>query len=386
MTTHFAQRNTVILTFIAFGAAAGSQFGALPFLIAKLQIAPLTFGMIGAFGTLAMILAWAMCGKLAHRFESRRMLSLSLPVAFASLVFLMLAPSVWAFGALFCIFSCALGMLDLFMNAEGAVVEHDLKTSLFGRFHGSASLSISLFAILGSFISSRISPSAVVMLAAIPFAVAWFAVQKHVPHRIVVENAATPVRTALPFKMLTIIGLAAGFGVSCEMAALQWAGQLLVSIAPQLAALSGLGVAFYGLCNGTVRLMGDWLRTRFGDLRTVATGVLVGISGFIILGLATGFWISTFAFALVGFGFAVLFPTLYSFAARSVPQNRAAALGYVTAVSGVPRFVSPWALGWIASVVSLNAVFAASAMIAAVALVLVVLALSGKQVKRPSLA
>jgi MFS family permease len=162
------------------------------------------------------------------------------------------------------------------------------------------------------------------------------------------------------------------------MAALQWAGQLLASIAPQLAAFSGLGVAFYGLCSGLMRLIGDWLRSRFGELRSLVACISIGICGFAILGFASGFWVSTFAFALVGVGFAISFPTLMSFAARSAPQSRAAAMGYVTAVSGVPRSLAPWIFGWLASAYSLSAVFAASAMIAVMALLLVILAFGGQ--------
>jgi MFS family permease len=382
MSTLIAQRNTVILTFIAFGAAAGSQFGALPFLVKRLEITPLAFGMLGAGGMLSGILAWAICGKLAHRLENRQMLLAILPIAFIALVLLLLAPNFWSFVAAFCLFSFSLGFMDLFMNAEGAVVEHDLKVAVFSRYHGSASLAISLFAILGSIISVVATPIAVVALTAIPFVVAWAAVHKHVPHRIIANDQTGAAKVKLPIKLLAIVGLAAGFGVSCEMAALQWAGQLLVSIAPQLAAFSGLGVAFYGFCNGTVRLMGDWLRARFGDLRTVVSGICIGIVGFVILAFAPGFWLSTLAFALVGFGFAVLFPTLYSFTAKSVPEARAAAMGYVTAVSGVPRSITPWVLGWLASAFSLSVVFAAAAVVAAVALLLVVLALAGKQEKK----
>jgi fucose permease len=56
-------------------------------------------------------------------------------------------------------------------------------------------------------------------------------------------------------------------------------------------------------------------------------------------------------------------------------------MGYVTAVSGVPRSLAPWIFGWLASAYSLSAVFAAAAMIAVVALLLVALAFGGKSRK-----
>ena len=175
----------------------------------------------------------------------------------------------------------------------------------------------------------------------------------------------------MPRRILTFVGLAAGFNVACEGAAILWAGQLLSSIAPELAAISGLGVAFYGLCGGTVRMMGDGMRSRWGDLRVMTVSLFIAIAGFSVLGLAPGFWWSVAAFACVGFGLAVTFPCLFSLTGKIAPQNRAAAMGYVAFIGGFPRIILPYGLGLLAGQFALGAVFSACAVVALVALIII---------------
>jgi MFS family permease len=187
---------------------------------------------------------------------------------------------------------------------------------------------------------------------------------------VILHEEARP-KGKLPKRLLTFIGLAIGFEVACEVAAIQWSGQLLSANIPQLAAFSGLGAAFYGLCCGTMRLFGDRLRSNFGDLRVIVIGLLIAIPCLVVLSFSPSFAISILAFACVGLGFAVLFPCLFSLAARLAPDAKAAALGYVIMVGGAPRVVLPWVLGWLAQHYNLGAVFAAAAVMAATALVII---------------
>ena len=73
----------------------------------------------------------------------------------------------------------------------------------------------------------------------------------------------------------------------------------------------------------------------------------------------------------VGFGLAVTFPCLFSLTGKIAPQNRAAAMGYVAFVGGFPRIVLPYLLGLLAARDQLGAVFAACAVVALAALIMV---------------
>jgi MFS family permease len=149
--------------------------------------------------------------------------------------------------------------------------------------------------------------------------------------------------------------------VAAELTCVQWSGQMLNELQPQLAAYSGLGVAFFGLCNGSMRMLGDFLRARFDDLHLVAASFAIGLFGFLVLATGPGFSVSVVAFALAGVGLGVIFPCLFSVAARLAPESRAAALGLVSAVSGPPRVLLPLLLGFLAQNYGLSTIYIAAA-------------------------
>ena len=111
--------------------------------------------------------------------------------------------------------------------------------------------------------------------------------------------------------------------IAGETAALMWSAKLLDELAPSLAAIAGLGAAFFGICNAAVRFPGDRLRARFGDLPLMVVSLVIAICGFLVLGVSGNFAVSAAAFAAVGLGTAVLIPCIFALAARFVPANRA---------------------------------------------------------------
>lgn len=368
--THLA----IYLTFAAFGSIVGTHVGSFPVLVARAGLTPLQFGIAGSLGMLMNIGCMGLGGFLNRFFSHRRVLLFIVPAASAALVYALLAASPVAFFASFLLVNACIGTMDIFMNAEASLVEHELGRPVFSTYHGCAMLAIAAFALVGSLSSVLMAPWFGMVFAAVPLLVAWFAIYRNVPERAPVASAIRRQQAPLPRLLLTIIGLAAGFNVTCEVAAIQWSGQLLARIAPDLAAISGLGLAFYGLCGGTVRLFGDGLRSRFGDSSVMAVSLVVAIAGFSGLGLAQGFWPSALAFAAVGFGLALIFPCLFALAARLAPHARASAMSYTALVGGFPRVALPWTLGVLATTYSLHGVFAACAVFTTATLGLILLA------------
>ena len=303
---------TILLTFAAFGAAIGAHVGSLPVLIQNSGISNFEFGVAGGIGMIANILAMSLGGRINRVADHRKVLLIMLPAIAATLAFALLVNSVWSFMLSFILLSFTLGMTDLFMNAEASIVEHELGRKVFSTYHGTVSILIAVFAILASLISVLLTPWFTFLFAIVPLTLAWAAIRKAIPVRPLhgADEDAPP--KVLPKRILFFIGLASGANVACEGAAVLWAGTLLTSIAPEYAAISGFGLAFYGLCGGIVRLMGDRLREAFGDLRVMSVSLTVAVAGLLTLGIAPGFWISVIAFAAVGFGLASTFPCLFA--------------------------------------------------------------------------
>ena len=168
-----------------------------------------------------------------------------------------------------------------------------------------------------------------------------------------------------------MLGLTAGLVIAGETAAIMWSAKLLDEIAPALAAIAGLGAAFFGLCNSLVRFAGDFFRARIGDLPLILASLALAAFGFTLIGTSPYFALSVAAFAITGFGTACIIPSIFAISALEMPDRRAAAIGIVSLVAGLPRALAPWAFGWIAGAQSTSFAFGlcAVAMVAAFAIV-----------------
>ena len=385
-------RTAITLTFIAFGAMVGSQVGTIPVIKAQSGVDSWVFGVIASLGTIGTILAMSLGGWVNRRFDHRSVLLFIMPLAFAAFTYGLTAHSAFVFGLSFIALSLCTGTMDLFMNAEASVVEHDLAKPVFSSFHGAVLYSIGGFGLIGGFISANWGPLWAT-IPAFPFvAAAIYAVYTAIPHHAVERAHDAPAPAPLPKKILILIGIVIGLDVAAELTCVQWSGQMLNELQPQLAAYSGLGVAFFGFCNGSMRMLGDSLRARFDDLHLVAASFAVGLIGFLILATGPGFGVSVIAFAIAGVGLGLIFPCLFSVAARLAPESRAAALGLVSGVSGPPRVLLPLLLGFLAQDFGLSSIYIAASAGTAVALVFTFLAIrevakrnGAQQMQRPAI-
>ncbi len=365
-------RRAIVAVFVAFGTCIGAWAGAIPAVARNADIGNFTLGIgITAF-TAVYVAAMALSGRLARHTGNRSAMLLTIPLAALATLILMSSGSPFVFFAGLALFGASLGSLDVIMNAEGSAIERDVGRPIFVTFHGAASSGMAVLAIVSSLISVTIGPWGPALIAAACLALAWLATYRHVPVRPPAGVAQSAGEARSHRTPLLIMGLAAGLVIATETAAVMWSAKLLDERAPLLAAFSGLGAAFYGLCNAALRFQADGLRHRFGDLPLMMASLLAAILGFAALGLSRDFAVSVAAFALVGLGTAPLIPCIFALAAGRIPENRAAAIGFVSGVAGLPRTLAPWLFGWIAASVSTSFAFALCTAVLAVALALAV--------------
>ena len=364
-------RAAMTAVFVAFGAAVGAQAGSMPVIVRAAGVDSFALGLAIAVSTVGSIMVMSCGGMIARHFSSRAVLLASLPsFGLLSLALLTSSSPLWFFVAFFLI-GINFGLTDIFMNAEAAAVEHDMGKPIFSAFHGSVSLGMPAFAILSSFLSVQVGSWATGLCVCAMFALAWVMVRRIIPARALASGKGAHMAT-LPNKTpLFLLGLAAGLIMAGEIAAILWSARLLDEQAPELAAIAGLGAAFHGLCNASLRLPGDALRARFGELPLMMASLCVAMLGFAALGLSPSFAFSVAAFALVGLGTAVLIPCAFALAARLAPGNRAAGMGFISTVAGLPRILGPWIFGWMAAATSISAAFGFYAAVMAVALGLI---------------
>lgn len=365
-----------MLTFAAFGAVVGSHIGALPVILKTSGVDSEFFGLTQAFAMLAALIAMGVAGMISRHFTHRTVMLVALPAVLGALVFALLVNSPTTYFLSNLVLATSLSFLDLNMNSEGSDIEQEVKRPIFTTFHAILSMLVAAAAIFSSYMTVKVGVWTPALLAGVMLLWAYVLVYRFVPHRAPHAIQEDHPSSNLPRGRLALIGLTIGFSNACEIAAMLWAGQLLAELAPQLLAYSGLGVAFFGLCSGTMRMVGDRLRMKFSDVGIVTCSLVLATLGFAVLGFKPGFGYSILAFAAVGAGLGFVFPYLFALAGRQAPNRRAAAMGFSSAISGGPRFVVPWCLGILATWYSVNTVFILCALLAFASLLMIVLVLA----------
>ncbi len=153
-----------------------------------------------------------------------------------------------------------------------------------------------------------------------------------------------------------------GVSIAAELAASVWSSLLLREEAPRLAAISGLGAAFFSACQAALRFNVDAIRLRVSDLRIIIASFAIAAAGFALVSVQAGFAASVAGFALIGIGTGPIVPCGFALAARQSAAGPAVGLASASLFSALTRLPAPLATGAIAQALSLPIAFAAFAL------------------------
>ena len=355
---------SVAATFFALGIGIGLWGGASGAILIRAGVDAATFGVLLTVYTGAYLIAMSAGGALAHRFGVEQALPVSAIIYGATLCALLNASSeVWVAIALIASGFIG-GVVDLLMNAEGARIERRLGRPILARLHGAASAGMALGAILGSLIVVGPAPWAAGVLAAFGLAGAGVAYHRAAGTDRPASAAIGSIgRSGLSFAPALIgLGVVVGVSIAAELAASVWSSLLLREEAPKLAAISGLGAAFFSACQAALRFNVDAIRLRVSDLRIIIVSFAIAAAGFALVGVQAGFAASVAGFALIGVGTGPIVPCSFGLVARQAAAGPAVGLASASLFSALTRLPAPLATGAIAQALSLSAAFGAFAV------------------------
>lgn len=375
-------RAAITLVFAAFGTCVGAHLGAIPVIFKNAELTDLFFGQAQSITMLFSLGAMLLGGWLGRSFDHRSLLLAMMPVMAVSLVFALVVQSPATYLASIIVFAGLLSMLDIHMNAEGAVIEEEIGRPVYSSYHAAVSGAMAVTAILSGFLSVNYGPLASGLAGILMCVWAVIEVARLVKPRPPSAHEGPINYSALPFGKLLLAGSAIGLAGVCELLALIYAGQLLVKLEPAFAQYSGLGIAFFSGCMAIVRLFGDRLRGAYGDRACLGLSLAIAALGFLILSSAPSFAVSVFAYAAVGTGLAFVSPILFPLVGRLAPAQRSSAMGLAFAVSNIYRFVTPAIVGFLVTWHGLNIVFAVCTAfaVAAFGLAQMILVITGESV------
>lgn len=268
-------------------------------------------------------------------------------------------------------FGATNGALDVAMNAQAALVEHNYRRSIMNTFHGFWSLGGLLGAALGGLAAaSEMAVSTHFIAAAALGALAMFvATRRLIPDGPApgateggAEGTAHAPAFALPTKALLPMGIVALCALVTEGAIGDWGAIYLREGLGSPAAVAAFGYSIFALLMAGGRFAGDWLTTRFGSGHIVRAGgglVVIGIG----LVLVTTFPpVAIAGYGFVGAGVSCIFPLILSAAARTPGVAPGVGIAAMATAGYTGFLVGPPLIGGLAELITLRGALAVLAL------------------------
>lgn len=363
-------RIAVSALFFINGLLVGSWAPKIPALMARLGITEAVAGilvlMLGA-GSLCLMPVF---GAMVARRGSARAVRIAAWGVAPALIWISVAPDLWAVGAAVALFGGLIGGMDVAMNANAVAVERARGRAIMSSCHG--------FWSLGAFAGAGAGGMAIQRFGEIPHAIAvsaLFALVLLVVRRRIIEDGPEPgaarpplrlPRTPLPY----LIGVMALMAMIPEGAILDWAAVYMQRELGASLAVAGWGFAACAATMAAMRFLGDLIRRRLGAVRTLRFSTLAAMAGLAMAGLAGSAPWAIAGFALAGIGIANMVPIAFS-AAGNVPGLAAGiGLSVVTMMGYSGILVAPGAIGFLAESVSFSAIYLGLAVLLTIPLAL----------------
>ena len=355
-------RLAVTATFITNGLAVGAFVARIPDIKVTLDISNSTLSLCLLVSSLGVFAALPMAGKLCGKYGSSPIAfygSLAMVVAWTLQSFAFF--SVWVFAATAFLAGYTLATQDVAMNSHAVTLEHQSSLRLMSVFHGMFSLGGLSGGIIGGLCSQiGISYSAQTLIVCSGIAVAAVAVKKlWLPGTVDIHEveAGTKMHRPAIIWLFGIFGLCSTIG---EGAVGDWGGVLTRESYGASPFASAIPYIVFSATMIIGRFSGDFLATKFGAARVLASGGLIAS-----IGMTTGLLMNSTAGAIFGWfwmgtGLSVAIPLLFS-AVGSMANKRfagqmapAQAVAMVSGISYFGFIVGPPFIGFISDATTLR--------------------------------
>jgi len=247
---------------------------------------------------------------LAKARPSSVVLRLGLALVTVAVPVITTAPAAWVFVAGLAVYGVGLGVVDASTNMQGVALEHAYGRPILPSFHGFWTLG----GIIGAAITlatSHLPLSTTAVVAVVPLVV-LFAPFLRRDHGAVAAVAAV----AVPWRPILLVGLGMVLFYMVDTAAATWGPTYLDHTFPTPSGLVALATFPYLVASGILRLAGDGLVGRYGEVRVLRVGALVASAALAVVVFAPTWQVAVAGFTLLGAGVAVIAPLSFSAAAR----------------------------------------------------------------------
>lgn len=312
---------------IAVSAAFWIQGMVLATLLSKLSVFKSTHGLSETEVTLVVLSIAVVAGggslaagAVAQRVGSSWTLRGGMVLVSVAAGAAAFAPNLPLMFAAFVLYGFGVGAIDAAMNAQGIAVQELYGRSIMAGFHcvwSIASVAGALYASATAALGWSLGPSLGVltlvgiaaMLVAGPFFV------RETPE-VVAAQASTE---KVPWRPLLLVGVAVVVFYVMDSGGLNWSALYLQEALHASLAIAPFGLAGYQIGSIVTRAFADRLAGRFGPVRVVQAGTVVGMFGLLGIVVAPGPMLAIAGFFVAGLGLPVVAPFAFTAAAAAAP-------------------------------------------------------------------
>jgi MFS family permease len=365
-------RLAVTATFIANGLVVGAFVARIPDIKKALAISNSTLSLCLLATSLGVFTALPIAGKLCAKYGSS-------PIAFYSTLAMVFAWTlqtftlfeVWAFALTAFVAGYTLATQDVAMNSHAVTLEHQSSLRLMSVFHGMFSVGGFCGGMLGGLASQLgISYRVQTIIICGAILISAFRVRNlWLPGSVDVHELepGTKMKRPAVIWLFGIFGLCSTIG---EGAVGDWGGVLTRETYRASPFVSAIPYVVFSATMIIGRFSGDFLATRFGASKVLASGGLIAA-----IGMTTGLVINStagtiFGWFWMGTGLSVAIPLLFS-AAGSLSNTRfagqiapAQAVAMVSGISYFGFIVGPPFIGFLSDATTLHSAMFLPALLA----------------------
>lgn len=348
----------VVLLFGYNGLVIGVYAAAIPTLRARFDLEPWQLATFFICTGLAAITSMQLSGRIADRYGARRVNLAMIPVLVVGILGIGLAPTLPLLFAAGMLLGAGNGGIDVGMNATGVQVEQNRPKPIMSFFHGmwsvgnliGAALLVTLAPLFARNPEPTVHTAAAIAsgLGLVALVVAW----RIVPETAVVKHhdesgAKLPIPPAA--YLLGLMAIAFGLG---EGTAMDWSGIHVTEVAGVDPTTGALGVTAVAAFMVVIRLLGDFLVTRFGRRAVTRFGGACSAVGYLIAATGASLPVLLVGWSLVGLGVGMIAPQVYAVAGHTAGGRGLAVVvtfGYATFL------LAPALIGYLVGAIGIQA-------------------------------
>jgi len=356
-------RVAVSIMFLMNGLLVGGWAPAIPVFKDKHGLAESELGLMILLIGIGSLLTMPITGAIIARRGSTGILVLAAWLCVPLLPLALFAPNLWLAGIALLLFGGGLGSMDVAMNANAARIEDHHSKAIMSSCHGFWSLG----ALIGSGVGGTLLGlfglgTQALSIACLMLLGTFIAMSRLMRDEVERGEGIEKPKLALP-RTLTIylVAIIAFAGFTAEGTVLDWAALFLREDRNVPEWMAGYAFAAFAGTMALVRFVGDPVRNRLGDLRTMQISASLALVGFLMAGLAPNLTGTLLGFAIAGLGLANVVPIAFAAADRVPGIPRGIGISVATFCGYAGILVAPPLIGFVAEHVDYAVIFASVA-------------------------